>query len=93
MLFDVRNKRVQQELTSRKRDNCFSGPGWEAFGNEIALEVGQRLVFTNLEQNRLSAVVIGGDGVGLTREEIYPVLIKRNPRKIQFRDLNGNELF
>lgn len=91
-MFDVKHMRVQQDLNSKKRDNCFIGPEWEAFGNGVGLENGQRLVFTNFGNNRLSVVVIGGDGVGISREDIFPTMLKRNLRQIQFRDRNGNAI-
>lgn len=89
-MFDVDHKRVRLDLNSKKRDNCFFGPTWVAFGNGIGIENGQRLVFTNYGNNRLSVVVIGGDGLGLSFEDILPIMIKNNPREIQFRDRKGN---
>lgn len=89
LFFNVDHMRVQLDLNSSKRDNCFFGPGWEALGNAVGLESGQRIVFTNRGNNNLSIVIIGGDGLGLSREEILPTMIRRDPRPVQFRDIKG----
>ncbi|GJY99669.1 hypothetical protein Tco_0517099 [Tanacetum coccineum] len=91
-IFDVDHVRVQLDLNSSRRDNGLYGPGWDALVNAVGLEEGQKIVFTNLENYRLSMVVMGGDGLGLTREDIYPTLLKRLQRKIQYRDINDNRL-
>ena len=90
LTFNVNHDRIQMDLNSPKRDNSFSGTGWEAFGNEVGVVNDQIIIFTNWGNNNLSVVVIGADGLGLTREEIFPTMIRRNPRPIDFRDRKGN---
>lgn len=66
------------------------GTGWEEFGNAVGVVPDQIMVFTNRGNNNLSVVLFGADGLGLNREEILPVLIRRNPRPIEFRDRKGD---
>nr|GEV79042.1 hypothetical protein [Tanacetum cinerariifolium] len=62
----------------------YNNDGSEYFGYDRRA-VGPRLI-------RPSMVVIGGDGLGLTKEEIYPTLLKRLQRKIQYRDIKDKRL-
>ncbi|PWA89087.1 hypothetical protein CTI12_AA113160 [Artemisia annua] len=50
------------------------------------------LAFTNMERYTLSVVVIGRDGLGLSKEDIGFQLPKRPPRPIFFRDQNDLRL-
>lgn len=72
------------------RMNAFRGQGWSDLVKAADIHWGQRIVFTTLEFYRLSVVIIGGDGLGLNREDIRPALLKRIQRPVFYRDRNGN---
>lgn len=90
MVFYVKNERVKPYADRVVRMNSFSGDGWDDFIETSGIESGQRLAFTNLEMYRLSVVVLGGDGMGLSKEDIRYQLPMRNPRPAFFRDRTGN---
>ncbi|GKE39157.1 hypothetical protein Tco_1462562, partial [Tanacetum coccineum] len=58
------------------RMNGLTGDGWAEFGETAGIEFGQRIVFTNLLNYNISAVLIGGDGLGLTREDILYTMMR-----------------
>lgn len=93
MVFFVKHERVKPFADQVIRMNSFSGDGWDDFIETTGIESGQRLAFTNLESYRLSVVVLGGDGLGLSKEDIRFQLPKKTPRPAFFRDRNGNTYF
>lgn len=90
MMFPVRHKRVKPWEDKSVRMNGLTGYGWDDFVVTAGIQWGQKLVFTNLPNYTLSVVVIGGyDGLGLSEEDIRTTTLKRPPRPILNRDMNG----
>ncbi|PWA56705.1 hypothetical protein CTI12_AA417090 [Artemisia annua] len=80
MIFYVKNERVKPYEDRAVRMNTFIGDGWDDFIETTGIESGHRLAFTNMERYTLSVAVIGGDGLGLSKEDIRFQLPKRPPR-------------
>ncbi|GJY03318.1 hypothetical protein Tco_0369258 [Tanacetum coccineum] len=64
------------------RMNSFSGAGWDEFVETAGIQNGQKIVFTNIGNYTVSVVMIGGDGLGLSREDIRPTMLRMPGRKI-----------
>ncbi|PWA50645.1 hypothetical protein CTI12_AA468260 [Artemisia annua] len=88
MIFYVKNERVKPYPDRPVRMNTFIGDGWDDFIETTGIESGQRLAFTNMERYTLSVAVIGGDGLGLSKEDIRFQLPKKPPRPTFLRDRN-----
>nr|GEX20841.1 DNA-binding pseudobarrel domain-containing protein [Tanacetum cinerariifolium] len=87
LTFNVLHKRVKPFEDKPVRMNGLTGDGWVGFGMTVGVEVGQRLVFTNLLNHNISVIVIGEDGVGLNREDIRYTMMRRfSQRKPLYRD-------
>ncbi|GJY35179.1 hypothetical protein Tco_0420557 [Tanacetum coccineum] len=72
--------------------NGLTGYGWDEFVVTSGIEWGQRIVFTNIERHTLSVVVFGGDGLGLSRKDICPTLLRREQRPFLYRDRNDKRM-
>ncbi|PWA40302.1 hypothetical protein CTI12_AA563880 [Artemisia annua] len=92
MIFYVKNERVKPYEDRAVRMNRFIGDGWDDFIETTGIESGHRLAFTNMERYTLSVAVIGGDGLGLSKEDIRFQLPKRPPRPIFSSDRNDLRL-
>ena len=73
--------------------NTFYGDGWDAFISKSDVHCGQMLAFTIVGQYMLSVVVIGGDGLGLSKEDIRYQLLKRPLRDVYYRERHGIKLY
>ena len=90
MVFTVRYTRTKC-IDRNVWMNGLTGYGWDDFVVTADIRWGQQLVFTNLPDYKLSVVVISGyDGIGLSKEDIRTTFLKRPPRPILSRDINGN---
>ncbi|GJU54589.1 DNA-binding pseudobarrel domain-containing protein [Tanacetum coccineum] len=93
LTFNVLHERVKPFEDKLVRMNGLTGDGWAEFAMTIGVEVGQRLVFTNLLNYNISVVVIGGDGVGLNREDIRYTMMRRfGQRKLLYRDKDDKRM-
>ncbi|GKE24644.1 hypothetical protein Tco_1436156, partial [Tanacetum coccineum] len=91
--FNVLHKRVKPFEDKVLRMNRLTGDGWEEFGRTIGIEVGQRLVFTNLLNYNVSVVLIEGDGIGLNREDVcYTMMRQFGQREPLYRDLKDKRM-
>nr|GEU86903.1 hypothetical protein [Tanacetum cinerariifolium] len=87
MTFNVIHERVKPFKDKVLTMNGLTGDGWAKFGETARIELGQRIVFTNLLNYNVSVVLIGGNGLGLTREDIhYTIMRMFGQRKPLYRD-------
>nr|GEX04138.1 aminopeptidase M1-like isoform X2 [Tanacetum cinerariifolium] len=93
LTFNVLHKRVKPFEDKPVRINSLTGDGWVEFVLTVGVEVGQRLVFTNLLNHNISVIVIGEDGVGLNREDICYTMMRRfSQRKPLYRDKDDTRM-
>ncbi|GJV07014.1 hypothetical protein Tco_1344670 [Tanacetum coccineum] len=86
LTFNVTHERVKPFEHLKIRMNSFSGAGWDDFVETAGLENDQKIMFTNLGNYIVSVVMIGGDGLGLSREYIRPTMLRMPGRKVLYRD-------
>jgi hypothetical protein len=64
--------------------NCLSGDRWDQLMEYADITVGQRIVFTNLGDNKLKLMMFDDSGLGLYDERVCPTMLRFPTRQIPY---------